>query len=360
MQQPFRVIGAMSGSSLDGLDLACCVFTRNDNVWSFTVEDARTIAFSNELHDRLLHAADGSALDLVRLDRDLGTLIGEACVHLLRSAPADLIASHGHTIFHKPDEGLTSQIGSGARIAAITGLPAVCDFRSKDVALGGQGAPLVPLGERVLFPDHDVFINLGGISNISVHTPSRPFPVGKGSTKGYDVGTCNQALNFLANEAGLPYDANGDLARTGTIDHHLLDRLNALPFYQQAPPRSLGREWFDAELKLLIATRAIDLHDRMRTMVEHIAVQVGMELDRARSARALFTGGGAHNSFLLDQIRANTNATVEVPSIQLIDFKEAIIFAFLGLLRFNGEVNTLASVTGATRDSIGGAVYLPN
>ena len=351
MEGSTRVIGVMSGSSLDGIDLALCEFKPQDKRWSFSLEKVKTVPYDDAMHQRLLQATEADALELARLHRDIGIAIGNACKDLLTGTHADAIASHGHTIFHQPDEGLTTQVGDGARIAAIAALPTVCDFRAMDVALGGQGAPLVPFGERALFPDHEAFVNLGGIANISIHHGTHPL--------GYDVCPCNQALDLLAREAGRPYDAGGALARSGELDHDLLAKLNALPFYQQRPPRSLGREWFDAHVKPLITSKA-PLPDRLRTVAEHIACLVARELDRTKAGNALFTGGGAHNTFLIERIAALGSARPELPSRETIDYKEALIFAFLGLMRLREEANTLSSVTGAARDSIGGAVYLPN
>ena len=354
MEKPHEnpmVIGVMSGSSLDGIDLALCRFERNGERWSFAIEKAETVPLPGTLRERLLHATEADALELARLHRDVGITIGSACKAFRQDTDAVLIASHGHTVFHKPGEGLTTQVGCGAHIAALAGLPAVCDFRTMDVALGGQGAPLVPFGEKMLFPEHTAFVNLGGIANISIHTG--------GKVIGYDVCPCNQALDLLAQEAGQAYDADGALARTGAVFPALLEKLNDLPFYRQRPPRSLGREWFDEQLKPLIASPAL-LKDRLRTVTEHVAGLVAGELARACVRSALITGGGAHNGLLIERIAALGEAKPVLPSAELINYKEAVIFAFLGLMRWRGEVNTLASVTGATRNSVGGAVYLPN
>lgn len=352
MERTIRVMGVMSGTSLDGLDLASCAFTREDERWRFDVEAARTFPFPADLRSRLLAVMQGDALELARLHRDLGRTIGTRCAELmvgLEHGP-DLISSHGHTIFHRPEEGLTTQIGCGAHIAAIAGVPVVSDLRTKDVALGGQGAPLVPVGERALFPGPDAFLNLGGIANLSVH---------REVVLGYDLSPCNQALDLLAAEVGLAYDANGAIARSGRVDQDLLQRLNALDFYAQPPPRSLGREWFEERFRPLI-DRTTPLPDRMRTVAEHIATIAGGAIDRADARNVLVTGGGAHNALLIERIRARTRAQVGTPAREVIDFKEAIVFAFLGLLRWRGEANTLCSVTGARADSIGGAIHLPN
>jgi anhydro-N-acetylmuramic acid kinase len=345
----YKVVGVMSGSSLDGLDLALCELQIDDGQWKFRIEKAVTEPYSTEFRQRLVSVMDGSALELARLHAELGRIIGDACKQFIGDINVDLIASHGHTIFHAPAEGLTTQIGCGATIAAITGITTVCDFRTMDVALGGQGAPLVPLGEKLLFPEHECFINLGGISNISVHHKDRVL--------GFDIGPCNMALNFLATEAGKSFDRNGEMASNGKIIPELLDRLNALPFYQQNPPRSLGREWFDHSVLPLIDKKEFELSDRMRTVVEHIAQQIARELDRSGVKKVMVTGGGAHNSFLMGRLRSLTTTTIQIPEKEVVDLKEALIFSLLGVLRIRGEVNALASVTGAKRDSVGGAVY---
>lgn len=351
MEDLAHVIGAMSGSSLDGIDVARCTLWKDQGRWHHSIDEALTVPYPDAVRERLLRAADGSALDLARLHRDIGDLFGEACKQVDLEG-VDLISSHGHTVFHQPGERLTTQVGDGARIATLTGRPVVCDLRTKDVAYGGQGAPLVPLGERLLFPEFEAFINLGGISNIALHRD--------GTSTGHDVGTCNQALDVLAREAGLPYDADGAIARSGTVRPDLLERLDALDFYRLPPPRSLGREWFDARMRPLITDPGIPLADRLRTVAEHIAGQAGTALRKAGARRVLATGGGARNGFLIERIGAHSGAEVVLPEGRLIDQKEALVFALLGLLRWRGEPNVLASVTGAERDSIGGAVYLPN
>ncbi|MBK9274424.1 MAG: anhydro-N-acetylmuramic acid kinase [Flavobacteriales bacterium] len=348
--RPARVIGVMSGSSLDGLDLALCSFERSDDGWHGRIEQARTVPFPPALLARLRGAMDATALEAARLHRDLGDHIGEACRSLAAGGPVDLVCSHGHTLFHRPEEGLTAALGCGARIAVRSGMATVCDLRTTDVALGGQGAPLVPLAERLLFPGQEAFLNLGGIANLAVH---------RAGTTGYDIGPCNQALDHLARQAGKPYDADGALAGEGTVKDDLLAALEALPFYRQPPPRSLGREWFEAEMRPLIDEPGIPLRDRLRTVSEHVARRIAAELDRHAVRRVLITGGGAHNTHLLERVGDQCKAELRVPEALLVDFKEAYLFALLGLLRWRGEVNALASVTGAARDSAGGAVYLP-
>lgn len=346
----YRVIGVMSGSSLDGLDLALCELVHDVGDWSFNIQEARTVPYDAPFQQRLKEAMHGPALELARLHRDLGDRIGMACRQLLNGRPVDLIASHGHTLFHRPEEGLTMQLGCGARIAAITGTTTVCDLRTMDVALGGQGAPLVPLGEQLLFPRHKAFLNIGGICNIALHGAER--------VTGYDVCIGNQALNALANEAGLPYDQDGTLARSGRTIPELLDALNALPFHHQAPPRSLGREWFDEHVRPMIMASEHSIVDRTAAVVEHIAQQLAAALAFAEGP-VLATGGGAHNGFLVERLRTLASTSIDVPDRLTVDYKEALVFALLGVLRVRGEANTLSSVTGAQRDSTGGAVYHP-
>lgn len=351
MTSNYSAIGVMSGSSLDGMDLAWCAFTENDGRWTYSIRDARTIPYSEGMRNKLLAVMSGTALDLARLHREIGDAIGEECAKMLGEEVADVIGSHGHTIFHAPHEGLTMQIGCGARIAAVTGVNTVCDFRSMDVAFGGQGAPLVPLGEKLLFPGHKAFLNIGGICNVAIHSAS--------SVLGYDVCIGNQALNELAEEAGRRYDEGGGVARSGMVDEALLSSLNGLPFHREDPPRSLGREWFNEFVRPLIADHRVDLADRMRTVVEHIAAQVGDALNGQKAA-VLVTGGGALNTFLIERIRALVQASLVVPDRVTVEYKEAVVFALLGVLRLRGEATSLSSVTGAKRDSVGGALSLGN
>lgn len=346
----YKALGAMSGSSLDGLDLALCEFRLSRGRWAYRIERARTVRFPEKLQARLATAMEASAFEHVQLDAELGAFIGQACRRFLKGDRVDVIGSHGHTIFHQPSLGFSTQIGSGARIAAEAGAPVVCDFRSADVANGGQGAPLVPLAERLIFPEHRAFLNIGGICNVSIHSVKKVL--------GFDACIGNQALNQLANEAGAEFDRDGRMARRGTIHNGLLDRLSRLPFHAAKPPKSLGREWFVKEVLPLINERGITLEDRLRTVTEHIAIQVASALPSG-APTVLITGGGARNRFLLERIAAHAKPLVEVPTPIVIDFKESLAFALLAVLRLRGEPTALASVTGAKRDSCGGALHLP-
>lgn len=347
-----RVLGIMSGSSLDGVDMALCDFLEKDSALDYDVVACGSAAFPEELHDRLLRISSSSAFTFAETHAMLGGFIGEQARSFLAGhEPADLISSHGHTAFHQPKSGFTAQIGCGAQIAAKTGLPTVVDFRSMDVALGGQGAPLVPIGERDLFSGFDAYINLGGIANISVHR--------NGQVTGTDVCFCNQPLNYLAALAGKSYDADGAMARVGSIDEGLLALMVDLPCITTTPVFTLGREYFEQELMPLLQVDNLSIQDRLATSVEHTARLLAEYMENKSITRCLMTGGGAFNGFLMERLRARTSVELVVPDERTVAFKEAIIFAYLGWLRWHGRPNALSSVTGSSRDSIGGALYLP-
>lgn len=354
MKNEWNGIGVMSGTSLDGIDLAWCHFTRKkDGKWDYRIEKAVTVPYSATMRERLADATQLSAFEYVKLNNDVAECFATAINDWLSEGPRpDFIASHGHTVFHQPSSGLTTQIGNGAVMAARTGITTVCDFRTKDVALGGQGAPLVPIGDELLFGEYDACLNLGGFSNISYRIDKQRIA--------YDISPCNMALNLLANRAGLPYDENGKLSRGGVIIPELLRQLNTLDYYRQTPPKSLGKEWFE-ELFLPVLQLFIPketLANVARTVVEHIAMQLAANVP-ATAKTLLVTGGGAHHSFLIQQLQNQCDKLkIMLPERLIIDYKEALIFAFLGLLRLNGEVNCLSSVTGASVDSCGGCVYV--
>ena len=345
-------IGVMSGTSLDGLDLAACRFTF-DGSWNFEVIKAVTVPYSHKWVNRLSSAADLNALDFAFLNNDFGKFIGKQLAEFSADLPqkTDLVSSHGHTVFHQPQNKLTLQIGSGASIAVYSGLPTVCDFRSQDVALNGQGAPLVPIGDELLFGDYEYCLNLGGIANISFRE--------NGERKAFDICPANMAFNLFIQELGFQYDLDGNYGRTGKVQEELLHLLNQLEFYQQKGPKSLGREWFEEEFLPLIRSFQLSPTDALRTLYEHVSDQLSHAVDQYPKGRMLITGGGAHNVFLIELFSEKTKHKTIVPSTQIIDFKEAIIFAFLGVLRLREEPNCLKSVTGANYDHVGGAIYLP-
>ena len=346
-------LGVMSGTSLDGIDLAWCQFERTDGRWTYRILDAATFPYSPDFRQRLADAPRMSALAYAQLNVDLGELFAQHINQWVGQRPKpDFIASHGHTVFHQPQHGLTTQIGSGAVIAARTGIRTVCDFRTTDVALGGQGAPLVPIGDELLFGQYDACLNLGGFSNISFRKEERRIA--------FDISPCNMALNLLANQQGLDYDPDGRIAQSGSIIQPLLDKLNQLDYYRLPAPKSLGKEWFDGMfLPLLQPFLDNDnLPNCLRTVVEHIAMQMSAAVPMC-AGQMLVTGGGAHNRFLIQRLSDLSPLRVVVPDARTVDYKEALVFAFLGLLRLQEENNCLNSVTGSISNNCGGAVYLP-
>lgn len=345
-------IGVMSGTSLDGLDLVACRFSKND-AWSFEIIKTVTIPYSHKWITKLISASELNAYEIALLNIDFGKFIGkrvaEFCTEL--QLVPDLVSSHGHTIFHQPEKQLTMQIGCGATIAAYSGIKTVCDFRTLDVALGGQGAPLVPIGDELLFSDYDFCLNLGGIANISFNE--------NGERKAFDICPVNMALNLFTKELGFEYDLDGNLGRTGKINHEMLELLNDLDFYKITGPKSLGREWFELEFLPRVNSFQLSIVDILRTIYEHISDQLFMAVEKYPKGRILTTGGGAHNVFLIELLSEKTKHKTVVPSQEIIDFKEAIVFALLGILRLREENNCLKSVTGAVKDNSGGAIYLP-
>jgi len=346
----YRAIGLMSGTSLDGLDIAYCTFKR-DNRWHFKLQEATTISYDGNWRERLRSAHTLSGLELAQLHVNLGMLHGTWLMEFItaHALQVDFIASHGHTIFHQPQVGMTHQIGSASHIAAATGVDVIADFRTMDVALGGQGAPLVPIGDLWLFGNYPMCLNLGGIANVSVKESLH--------MEAFDIGLCNMALNHYAEKLGFVYDRDGALSRAGSVNEALLEQLNSFDFFKQPAPKSLGKEFWVNEFLPLMEHSGVGAHDALRTIIEHIAMQIGEALSKRERGEILVTGGGAHNGFLMERITKHMQHQVVVPEKKIVDFKEALIFAFLGALRMAGECNALASVTGANRDSVGGAIY---
>lgn len=349
----YNVIGVMSGTSLDGLDLAYCTFQlTNKREWNFTINTAITINYSSELLQKLKKATTFNGLDLMLLHNELGDFIGLSINNFIQKnninrTTIDAISSHGHTIFHQVDKKLTTQIGNGANISSLTKLPVICDFRTADVALGGQGAPLVPIGDQLLFAEYDFCINLGGIANISYQENNQRVA--------YDICPVNIVMNKLALELDQPYDKNGDFAKSGIIHKHLLLQLNQVDYYKKSPPKSLGIENITQSIFPILDSFNISNEDKLATFVEHISIQIANTL--TANKKVFITGGGTFNSYLIERIENNYRSKIIIPPPQLIDFKEALIFAFLGVLRLRKEINCLKSVTGASQDNIGGCIY---
>jgi anhydro-N-acetylmuramic acid kinase len=348
----YKVIGLMSGTSLDGLDIAFCEFETDESRWSYKILLGETIPYNEEWRHRLAIMDKSTALEIITTDIEYGHFSGKlvkAFIDKHKIRP-DFIASHGHTIFHQPEKKITWQIGKGSSIAAETGLPVVCDFRSLDVALGGQGAPLVPIGDRLLFGEFDYCLNLGGFANISCEK--------NGQRIAYDICPANIVLNHLAGKIGKSYDPSGQMAWIGNLSSTLLSNLNQLPYYGQKPPKSLGKEWVLSHILPILDNSSILLNDQLNTFCEHIAIQISRAVGTDRDMKILVTGGGAFNDYLLERINYHLHGPIILPDENTINFKEALIFAFLGVLRWREETNCLRSVTGATKDITGGTIYL--
>lgn len=352
MEERFSVTGLMSGSSMDGVDLACCDFVWNGMQWNYTISEAETFPYDAALLRKLEQACNWNPDEIENLDLELGHYYADLLndFHRNRKLHPHLIASHGHTILHDPQQGVTLQAGNGRIMAEKTGITVINDFRSEDVAQGGQGAPLVPIGDRMLFPDYDGCLNLGGFANISFENAQK-------KRIAYDPCAVNMALNSVAAREGLAFDKDGEMARRGSTDRVLLEKLNHLDYYALPPPKSLGREWFLDQILPLMQKSGLSSIDLMTTMVEHIALQISRSVNDASIETLLITGGGALNQTLIERLKHHTNASLVIPEERLINYKESLIFALLGLLRFRGEINCLASVTGGKQDISAGTIY---
>lgn len=354
----YHIIGLMSGTSLDGVDVAYCRFDSTGNqTWTFEIIHTAGYEYPDSLLKQLKQATELPSEALYSLNKQLGIHFGEVVNQFLFNTKIDpmkidAVASHGQTVFHQPENGFTLQIGCGTNLAVTCGIPVINDFRSKDIALGGQGAPLVPIGDQLLFSQlADSFLNIGGFCNASF-TGSPPI-------KAFDICAGNLPLNQLMEQHyQLNYDSNGEKARSGTIHTPILNQLNELDFYTTNGPKSLGTEWlFDQFMPLLDID--ISPEHQLATVVEHIATQVAHTLTKNGSKKVLVTGGGAKNIFLIERIQSKFEGALLLPSSELIDFKEAIVFGFLGALYLAGENNVLSSVTGAMKSSRGGILHTP-
>jgi anhydro-N-acetylmuramic acid kinase len=353
----------MSGSSLDGLDIVFAELHENGGNWSFEIRAADCYAYDDEWVEKLKGAIHLNALDYQLLHTAYGHYLGAEVNRFIESNglhyQVGLIGSHGHTTFHVPSKKMTAQLGDGAAIAATTGLPVVSDLRALDVAFGGQGAPIVPIGERLLLKEYDLFLNLGGIANVSMNT-----------SEGYiafDVCPANRVLNMIAALAGKAYDAGGQLAASGAVHAGLLMRLNELHYYKLPHPKSLANSFGTDEVFPIVNSAGLSIEDAARTYTEHIVLQIKSSIEGAGGSKntipkkMLVTGGGALNTFMVQRLSVElTQAGIEVvvPNERIINFKEALCMALIAALRWRQEYNVLSSVTGAERDSIGGALWI--
>lgn len=345
-----RVIGLMSGTSLDGLDISLCDFFQTNKKWNYEVVSSTTQSYPADILEKLIVAHTLSGEELFLLHNKLGRYFGESTAEFLskQKTDAEIIASHGHTIFHQPEKRFTCQIGNGAEIAAITKIDTICDFRTKDMALGGQGAPLVPIGDELLFGEFKFCLNIGGIANISINDGKQRLA--------WDICAANMLLNHYANKLGFTFDKDGAISKQGKLDNDLLEELLALDFHHKKRPKSLGREYVFSHYARIIEKENRTIPDILATLTELIAISIKKDIREFGDGNMLITGGGAYNKALIEKIKRE-HSNITLPSDKIISNKEAIIFAFLGLLRKLEICNTLSSVTGAKFDSVGACIY---
>ena len=347
-----KIIACMSGTSLDGLDVAYCEFTPNLDAINYKLINAITYKYSKEWEEKLRNAPQLSGLDLNLLDQSFGLLTATFINDFIKKnklSDIDYIASHGHTVFHQTEKKITLQIGDGISIASSTNISVINDFRSLDVSLGGQGAPLVPIGDKQLFSDYEYCLNLGGFSNVSFEENNKRIA--------YDIAPANLILNHYSKTLGFDFDKGGFLGQKGTIIPSLLSTLNQLSYYEKPAPKSLGTEWLNKYFFPLIPSQ-YNTKDILRTLYEHIAMQIGKVLNK-KDSKTLTTGGGAFNTFLIQLIKKYSESEIIVPDNNLVDFKEALIFGLLAYLRATKQINVLKSVTGASRNSCSGNIIIP-
>ena len=348
----FYVIGLMSGTSLDGLDIVYVKFQKSDYA-NFEILSAETISYSHIWKERLQSAINLDKNGTSVLHNEYGVFLGIKTKEFISKnniQKLDFIASHGHTVFHQPEKGITLQVGDGEEILKATNCTVVADFRTQDVQLGGQGAPLVPIGDRLLFSGYQACVNLGGFANISYERNDLRIA--------FDICPVNIVMNYYSNKMGLEYDDKGIIASKGTIHQGLLKELNSLPFYSKKPPKSLGLEWVQQYVFPLVDKYKLDSHNILRTFLEHVAQQISQIIQPFDTI--LFTGGGVYNDFLIKRIEDIGKNNIIIPADDIINYKEALIFALLGLLKLQGQVNCLSSVTGAQKNHSSGKIFTAN
>jgi len=358
----YRTIGLMSGSSLDGLDIVFAEFHENAGSWNFEIKAADCYEYSDNWIEKLRNATTLSALAYQLLHVEYGHYLGQQVNRFIETNnlhyQVGLIASHGHTTFHVPLKRMTAQLGDGAAIAAETTLPVVTDLRAMDLAFGGQGAPIVPIGEKLLLKDYSMFLNLGGIANISFSYPDNYIA--------FDICPANRVLNLVANMVNKDYDNGGQMAALGNLNEQLLNKLNSFDYYKLPYPKSLANDFGTDEIFPVLKSFGLTHNDLLRTYVEHIVHQIKLSIItnsklKAANSKLFVTGGGAFNNFLIERLSeelASIELEVFIPEESLVKYKEALIMGMIGVLRWRQEYNVLSSVTGAERDSIGGAVWI--
>ncbi|GAB4157860.1 MAG: anhydro-N-acetylmuramic acid kinase [Winogradskyella sp.] len=349
----YKVVAVMSGTSLDGIDIVYTTFDYN-GFWSFRVHNSETFKYSTYWKKTLSQLVGKSIDDLKEIDYKYSEYLANKVLSFISKYNVngiDFIASHGHTALHQPENKLTYQIGNQHIFADILKRKVICDFRIQDVAFGGQGAPLVPIGDRLLFYNYDYCLNLGGFANVSFENNKERIA--------FDICPVNIVLNYYVSKLNLEYDDRGQIASKGKLDYDLLDKLNQLEFYRKPAPKSLGLEWVKAHVIPLVDLFNLETPDVLRTLTEHIVIQIDRVL-RIKGSKTLVTGGGAYNDFLIERLRLKSKSVIIIPNKEIIEFKEALVFGLLGVLRDRNEINSLRSVTGAIRDHSSGKILFPN
>lgn len=354
----YKILGLMSGTSLDGLDLAYCHIWEEEDKWQFDIKKTKSVSYETDMMLKLKDAIQLPPEKLLKLHNTYGNWLGIESLKFINEHQlnVDYIASHGHTTHHRPELGLTFQIGSGQHLANASKQKVICDFRTNDLALGGQGAPLVPIGDRLFFREYDFCLNLGGISNISFEK--------NGKRIAYDIGLANMVLNYITRKIGLGYDENGNLARKGKINNSMLNQLNELEYYKLPYPKSVGYEWFLNKVVPIVQSTTDTIENLLYTSIHHISEKIAEQVNlniMKKQQTLLITGGGALNTFLVEILKDKLGeyTSIVIPEKTIIEYKEALIFALMGVLRVRQKPNILSSVTGAKRDSWSGVFYHP-
>lgn len=348
----YNIVAIMSGTSLDGIDIVHLNFKYN-NGWEYTVIYSETVSYTSDWRKVLRDLVHCNIDDLKAIDQNYTTYLATVINKFIDKnniKNIHAVCSHGHTALHQPHKGITYQIGNLPKLASLIHQTVVCDFRVEDVALGGQGAPLVPIGDALLFKDYTFCINLGGFANISAEENQQRIA--------YDICPVNIVLNHYVKQLGFDYDDEGKIAASGKINSNLLEKLNALEFYTKIPPKSLGLEWVSKYIFPLIDSYNLEINTILKTFIKHVAIQISKAINIKVKALVLITGGGVYNTYLIQEIQALTTHEIEQPNNETIEFKEAIIFGLLGVLKLRNEINCLSSVTGASRNHSSGKIYI--
>ncbi len=360
IKNKYYVIGLMSGSSLDGLDMVYCAI-ENTGKYNFDLIVAETFEYDVRTKNYLKNIAADINKDYEKEHYFFAEITAEFINKFIEKNKiniVDFIASHGHTIFHYPENKKTLQIGDGKRIMELTGISTIYNFRQADIDAGGQGTPLVPVCDQMFFSNYDACLNIGGIANISYNID--------GERLGFDICAANQLLNYCAAELNMQYDEDGKLASAGDVNDDLLEQLNDFDYFRKTPPKSLDNNHLQKYFFPLLDKFEIRVEDKLNTVVEHIAVQIAkmimihrkVDMIPKEDYNLLVTGGGAFNKYLIENIEIFSGIKIKLPDVEIIQFKEALAMALMGVLRWENNPNFLPSVTGANHAVCAGEIYL--